>query len=190
MREYRRRDALRRLPPSCDRALTTLLAVVLLGSTFYVAPAVVQATGSDPIRYTYDADGRLSGVIDPAAGSAAYGYDPAGNITSITRGNTATVAVLEVAPDTGTVATSVAIDGTGFSATPSQDTVRFNGTAATVTSATSTHLVATVPAGATSGPISVTTPAGAASSPTPFTIAAGAPTITGFSPSVGTIARQ
>src|SRR5205807_714775 len=75
---------------------------------------------------------------------------------------------------------------TGFSATASQNTVKFNGTAATVNSATSTQLVSTVPTGATTGTISVTAPAGAATSNSAFTVgtASGAPTITSFTPTI------
>ena len=74
--------------------------------------------------------------------------------------------------------------GTGFSATPAQNQVQFNGTPATVTAATATSLVTTVPVGATTGPISVTTPTGSATSAAAFTIRA-APQITGFSPAIG-----
>ncbi|MGH9204471.1 MAG: IPT/TIG domain-containing protein, partial [Vicinamibacterales bacterium] len=62
--------------------------------------------------------------------------------------------------------------GTGFSATPSQNAVNFNGLAATVTSSTTTQLVTTVPVGATSGPIAVSTPLGSASSSAWFTVMA------------------
>lgn len=69
----------------------------------------------------------------------------------------------------------------------SQNTVRFNGVSATVASATTTSIVATGPAGATTGPISVTTPNRSATSSASFVVAAGnAPTITGFTPSIGT----
>src|SRR5581483_6408757 len=82
--------------------------------------------------------------------------------------------------------TTVTLVGTGYSATASQNTVTFNGTAATVTSATTTQLVVTVPTGATTGPIAVTTPNGSATSSTPFTVTAagafGAPTIASFTP--------
>jgi RHS repeat-associated protein len=169
------------------RALAAVLVVILSASTTYVAPAAVRATGGDPIRYTYDAAGRLSGVVDPAAGSAKYGYDAAGNITSIARASASAVAVLEVAPDAAAVGGTVTIDGTGFSATPASNTVQFNGTNATVTSATTTHLVVSVPSGATTGTISVTSPSGSASSSTTFAVLPGGPAISGFSPAIGTV---
>ncbi|HZX72997.1 MAG TPA: CHRD domain-containing protein [Cyclobacteriaceae bacterium] len=59
-------------------------------------------------------------------------------------------------PNNGVSTATVTITGTNFSATPADNVVKFNGTAATVTASTATTLTATVPAGATSGTISVT----------------------------------
>ncbi|MBI1728960.1 MAG: IPT/TIG domain-containing protein, partial [Candidatus Rokubacteria bacterium] len=47
------------------------------------------------------------------------------------------MSIIDVAPNHGPVGTAVTISGTGFGTTPSQNTVTFNGTAASVTSATS-----------------------------------------------------
>src|SRR5262249_34979812 len=82
---------------------------------------------------------------------------------------------------------SVTISGTGFSATASQDTVTFNGLAATVTSATANQLIVTLPSGATTGTISITTPSGTTTSAFAFTITTAnlAPTITSFTPTIG-----
>jgi len=90
-------------------------------------------------------------------------------------------------PSGGPIATTVTISGTGFSTTPSQNTLTFNGVAATVTGATATQLVATVPSGATTGTIAVTTPSGSATSGSPFTVtsSSNAPTITSFTPTIG-----
>jgi YD repeat-containing protein len=141
------------------------------------------------ITYVYDRLGRLTGVIDSAQGTAVYRYDAVGNILSIERYATNAVLLIEFTPGSGPVNTVVTLTGTGFSATPSQNAVTFNGVAATVTSSTVTSIVTKVPAGATTGPISVTAPAGSATSSTSFVVAAnsGAPTITGFSPSIGPI---
>lgn len=73
-------------------------------------------------------------VLDPAT--------PAPTITSF-------------APPKGAVGTDVTINGTGFSATAANNTVKFNGTVATVKSATATQIVATVPTGATTGKVTV-----------------------------------
>src|SRR5215510_3797997 len=140
------------------------------------------------IVYIYDRLGRLIGVVDPAGDTAVYHYDAVGNLTSITRQSSALVSLIDFNPVSGPVGTTVTIYGTGFSATPSQNTVTFNGTAATVSAASATQLTVTVPAGAATGTIGVTAPAGSASSTAPFTVTttSGAPTITSFTPTIGT----
>src|SRR5262249_18129437 len=114
---------------------------------------------------------------------------PVGNLLSITRYAATAVLIVDFSPGQGPVGTTVTISGVGFSATASQNTVRFSGTQATVSAAAATQLTVTVPAGATTGPISVTTPAGG-SSPrsSPFTVTgtSGTPTISDFSPAIGT----
>jgi YD repeat-containing protein len=115
------------------------------------------------IRYVYDELGRLVGVIDQNGDAATYHYDPVGNLLSITRTGPGTVSIIEFTPNAGPLGGSVTIHGTGFSTTPSQNTVTFNGVAATVVSATANTLVVTIPAGATSGQLSITTPNGTTS---------------------------
>lgn len=97
----------------------------------------------------------LTGVMMAAMVASAFAAAP--SIASFT-------------PNNGAVGTAVTINGSNFDPDPQKDTVKFNGTTATVTSATTTKLVATVPNGATTGPVSVTTAAGAATSSTPFTV--------------------
>lgn len=138
------------------------------------------------ISYVYDDAGRLRAVIDPASDTAVYGYDAVGNLTGITRQPSSTLAVLQFTPASSPVGTTVTIYGTGFSATPASNTVKFNGTTATVLTASTTVLTASVPSGATTGPISVTVGANTATSPASFTVGIGsAPTLTGFTPAVG-----
>lgn len=107
---------------------------------------------------------------------------------SVSRHASSTVRIIDFQPKSGPVGTPVTIYGTGFSATPTSNTVTFNGVSATVTSSTPTAIVATVPAAATTGAIGVTAPAGSDTSATPFTVTAtnGAPTIGGFTPNIGT----
>ncbi len=76
---------------------------------------------------------------------------------------------------------SVTITGTNFNTTATNNTVKFNGTVATVSSASATALVVTVPAAATSGKITVTVNSLTATSATDFNIYQ-APTITSFNP--------
>jgi len=101
-------------------------------------------------------------VKAPAGGST-------GAVTVTTTGGTATgpvftylqaPAITGISPATAAVGASVTITGTNFDATAANDVVKFNGTAATVTSASTTQIIATVPAGGTNGNITVTTPGG------------------------------
>jgi uncharacterized protein (TIGR03437 family) len=123
-------------------------------------------------------------VTDPSGDTAIYRYDAVGNILAIERPGANIVAISEFTPNSGTTGTAVTIYGTGFSTTPGQNTVTFNGVTASVTSATATQIVTTVPPGATTGPIDVTTPTGSATSTASFTVLAnnGPPTITSFTP--------
>ncbi len=161
--------------------LGQLLILVLL----FVATVVKSQSGSD-IVFVYDELGRLIAVIDPSGEAAVYQYDAVGNILSIARYSSSTVSVIEFTPNKGAVGTPVTIYGTGFSATAGQNTVAFNGVAATIVTATTTRIVTSVPAGATTGPISVTTPGGNASSSASFIVGGSeSPTITDFSPTIG-----
>ncbi|MFS4447325.1 IPT/TIG domain-containing protein [Maribacter sp. 2307UL18-2] len=63
--------------------------------------------------------------------------------------------ITAIAPTSGVVGTAVTITGTNFSSTNNQNEVAFNGTTATVTSASATQLVVNVPENATSGTVSV-----------------------------------
>ena len=138
------------------------------------------------ITYIYDEMGRLVGAVDPNGETTRYAYDAVGNVTSVSRQSSSQTSVVEFSPNGGAVGTTVTIYGTGFSSTPGQNTVTFNGVAATVASSTSTQIVTSVPAGATTGPITVATSAGTASSSTPFTVGnPTAPTITSFTPNAG-----
>ena len=144
---------------------------------------------NDPsIKYVYDGLGRLVGVIDPAGDTAIYAYDAVGNLLSISRYNSSSVSIIEFTPHSGISGASVTIFGTGFSPTPDENTVRFNGVVASVQSASSTQIKAVVPSAASTGPITITTPGGSATSSTPFTVdsATGLPSISGFSPTIGT----
>jgi YD repeat-containing protein len=146
----------------------------------------VQGTANGPVNYFYDDLNRLIGVTDATGSSAQYSYDAVGNIVSIARITPTQVSILSFSPENGPVGTAVTINGTGFSTTASQNTVTFNGVAATVSTSTSTQLQVTVPA-ATTGVIAVTSPNGSGTSLANFTVTPdiGAPTITSFSPTSG-----
>ncbi|HEV8441135.1 MAG TPA: CARDB domain-containing protein [Methylomirabilota bacterium] len=166
------------------RSWRRALASLLLAIAITIAPSPITAS---TINYVYDELGRLVGVIDPGGETAAYRYDDVGNMLSIARYASTALSIIGFSPGRGPIGADVTIWGTGFSPAPSQNAVRFNGTAAAVVSAGPTELVTTVPAGATTGPISVTTGTASASTASVFTVTAsgGPPAISGFSPVVG-----
>jgi YD repeat-containing protein len=141
------------------------------------------------VQYVYDESDRLVELIDASGNSAQYRYDASGNIEAILRYAAGEVAIAEFTPNQGPVGTTVTIYGVGFNATPANNTVRFNGIAATVSSASNIKLVIKVPTGATTGPISVTVGTQTATSASSFIVTTGAlnapPSITGFTPTKG-----
>ena len=139
-----------------------------------------------PVAYSYDALGRLVGVVAASGDAAQYNYDAVGNILSIVRTLTAQPSILSFTPTSGPVGTTVTIAGSNFNPTAANDAVSFHGTSATVNSATSTQLVVTLPSGATSGPISLTVPAGTATSSSAFTVSSSSskPAISSFTPQI------
>ncbi len=141
-------------------------------------PHIASATS-----YTYDANGRVQAVVSADGSSALYSYDSVGNITGIQRLTATQLALFSFAPTLGAPGQQVVIQGSGFSTTPGNNTVKFHALAATVVSSTANQIVATVPSAATTGSISVTVGASTATSVQTFTIAL-PPTITNFTPSV------
>jgi len=129
---------------------------VVVTSGGHASNAFNFTVNNGPVNYVYDDLGRLVGFIDVLGNAATYSYDAVGNILSITRLNPNQVSIMQFSPKSGPVGSTVTVYGTAFSATASQDTVKFHGTTATITSASTTQIRATVPAGATSGAISVT----------------------------------
>src|SRR5688572_799685 len=73
----------------------------------------------------------------------------------------------------------VTITGSNFSTNTATNNVKFNGTTATVSTATTTQLIATVPAGVTNGKISVTVNNQTATSSADFNILAMVSTLAG-----------
>jgi subtilisin family serine protease len=86
-------------------------------------------------------------------------------------------------PTSGAVGATVTLTGSGFT---DASKVTFNGVSAAFTVKSDTQIMATVPSGATSGAIAVTTPGGTATSAASFTVIP-APTISGFTPTSGTV---
>jgi RHS repeat-associated protein len=164
-----------------------LLAALMVYACGALTSAAQAAPPSTALGFGYDDLGRLVLASDPTSFSGTYHWDPVGNMLSISRAASSVVAVTQVTPLTSPPGTQVTIYGSGFSTTTGQDTVTFNGTAATVVSATANELLTTVPAAATSGSVAVTAPGGSATSPASFTVSsARAPTISSLSASVAT----
>jgi hypothetical protein len=92
--------------------------------------------------------------------------------------------ISSVAPESGVEGSTVTITGHNFSATPSENSVKFNGTTAAVSSSSDDQIVATVPVGATTGKITVTVGNLTATSPNDFEIFEAAE-ITSLSPLQG-----
>ena len=104
-------------------------------------------------QYAYDDLGRLTTVVDETGNTAIYNYDAVGNLLSIDRftpGGSG-ISIYALLPGKGAIGSQVKIQGYGFSTTPANNTVTFNGTAATVVSSTTSTIVATVPSGGTTG---------------------------------------
>lgn len=135
-----------------------------------VLPIAAQTNTS--FQYFYDDLGQLTKVVDSTGTVVEYVYDPVGNILQIKRSTVAagSLAIFNFTPQRGGLGETVTLEGQGFGATPADNSVQFNGTAATVISATPTILTVTVPAAATTGPISVTVAGQTAKSATSFTV--------------------
>ncbi len=164
------------------REFLTVLATVTL---IVALPLGLHGQSAETLQASYDDNDRLIKVVDPNGNETTYTYDAIGNMVSITTssvGGGTTLAIFNFTPQQGGIGTTVTIQGQNFSATPASDVVKFNGTAATVTAATTSSLTVTVPSGATTGPISVKVGTATATTTTNFTVLQN-PVITSVSPS-------
>ena len=122
-------------------------------------------------RYVYDANGRVVAVTANNATSVQYGYDTLGQAGRISvPSSSGQPAIFAFVPTHGVTGTQVTLEGQGFSASAANDSVSFNGTTATVLSASTNQLTVDVPNGATTGPISVTVAGQTATSASPFLV--------------------
>jgi YD repeat-containing protein len=151
--------------------------------------AATSASAFGQVQYIYDELGRLVEAVAPGGASVQYQYDAAGNITLVRRSAATALSLTEFTPNAGPVGTSVTIYGSGFVATVAGNTVKFNGTTATVSAATANRLTVAVPAGATTGKVSVTNTNGTVTSADNYVVgvALAAPTVSGFAPGVGKV---
>ncbi len=127
-----------------DRLIrTTFFLITLLGIVLFI------------VAFTGCSKGETPGNPDPDP-------DPVVQTPTIT----------SISPNSGLEGTEVTFTGTNFSGTATENTVAFNGIESAVTSASSTQLVAVVPANATSGAVSVTVNSKKAIGPS-FTVISG-----------------
>ncbi|WP_326557257.1 RHS repeat-associated core domain-containing protein [Micromonospora sp. NBC_01796] len=165
-------------------ALALLLGLGVRGDLPDIVPASVAC---DSFGYAYDAAGQLAGVQDRTGRSARYGYDPTGNITSVTNDGGSALALLSLVPARAAVGAEVTLQGGCFSNVAAENTVEFNGVPATVSTAGGRRLVVRVPAGATTGPVTVAVGGVTATSPQSFVVSGSgesAPTVTAVTPNV------
>lgn len=150
------------------------LAVVLA-----ICAGIAQAA---TVQYVYDELGRLVAEVDAGGEVTVYTYDAAGNLVSVSRDASAQIGLIAFAPSRAKVGDQVTLYGFGFIPNPSQNAVSFNGTPASVVSATANNIVALVPEGVSNGPITVANTNGSAVSAQSFTLAT-PPVIAGAAPS-------
>lgn len=153
------------------RSILVSLARLLVVIPWMMAPGA-SLLGQADTHYVYDNSGRLTRVIDSSGNTLDYVYDANGNLLEIRRTSINGIAIFGFVPQQGSVGSTITIQGQGFSTTLAANDVRFNGTAATVLSASTSSLVVTVPAGATTGPVTVTVAGQTATSSQPFTVVA------------------
>jgi len=164
------------------RALAHRMRLWRIVIALVLATATAQAIAD--VQYAYDPAGRLVQVVAADGSSAVYQYDAAGNILAIQRVAADQLVLVAFNPASGGPGAQVALQGGGFSPTPSANAVSFNGAGATVLAATANQLIVQVPSGATSGPISVTVGSHTVTSTQPFLVNP-PPTITSFTPTSG-----
>lgn len=93
-------------------------------------------------------------------------------------------------PTSGTVGTTITVIGSNFDVLQTNNLVKVNGLAATVTSSSNTSLTFLVPDNATNGKISITVNGYAATSVGEFIVQSAKPAIFDFNPKVGPIGTQ
>ena len=142
--------------------------------TFNGTTASVISWGSSSIKATVPSAATTGNVVVTVGGVASNGksFTVVPHISSLT-------------PSSGAVGASITIAGTTFGSSQGSSTVKFNGTTASITSWSSTSIVATVPTGATTGNVVVTV-SSQASNGVSFTVLP-TPSISSLSPSSGAV---
>lgn len=138
---------------------TSFANVGLVTTTTCAAVGIATANTYYLIVRAFDTSGQLAANSNQATFTLATVAAPP-----------TTPTITSFSPSSGIVGTSVTISGTNFSSTLASNTVKFNGTTASLSSGNTTQLVATVPPATTTGKIMVTVGANTATSTNDFTI--------------------
>ncbi len=149
------------------------LGLAIFGSVLAFAAAAVAQQPQRENRDAHDAGNKLVERISPSGERILYEYDAAGNLILIRREAANALEILSFSPSEGPVGTKVLILGKGFNETPTANAVTFNGTPATVLSASAGRLEVVAPSGATDGPITITTTGPTVATAHPFTVVTG-----------------
>src|SRR5580658_3501920 len=102
------------------------------------------------ITVLFSACGKTGSPTSPNTGSGA-----GSGSTHTTTSSVTPPVINQVSPQQGPAGTSVTITGTGFSDTTANDTVYFNGKMATISAASTTQLVVSVPSLSGTGPVAI-----------------------------------
>jgi hypothetical protein len=165
--------------------------VTITGTNFSLSPsgntvrfngtqAVVTASSATSITTTVPA-GATTGTISVTVGANTA---TSANIFTVTG---SAVLITAVDPLHGWEGQTVELTGTGFSPTPANNVVSFNGVTATVTASTGTSITTSVPIGAITGPITVQVGADSYTTDFDFIVTAQPPTIDSFTPGSGPV---
>ena len=154
----------------------------------YEATNVSKMLYSSAQNATRDAAGNAVKFAIPsvANGKVYVGTSAAVDVYGLIGGVPPPPTITNLSATSGPVGTAVTINGTNFGSTQGTSTVTFNGTAATVTSWSSSSLSTSVPTGATTGNVVVTV-GGVASNGLNFTVTTAAPVITSGTTASGTV---
>ncbi len=152
----------------------------LAGLVFFLAALWAAAAHAQQVRFVYDLKGQIVAIVDVDGSVATYSWDEPGNLTGVARINVGSQAVqiTLVSPNAGRPADPVEIFGKGFSATPAQNTVTFNGVPVPTTDiqeASLNYLRVRVPSSATTGTVRVQVGPDFGDSPGPFTVLSSTP---------------
>ncbi len=126
--------------------------------------------GTTAASFVVNADQSITATLGNGATGPVQVTNPAGTGTGPNFIYGSIPSVTSFAPTTGIAGTQVTITGKNFDPAPAKNVVYFGGAQATVTSASATQLVVTVPTGATYQPITVATHNFVAYSTLPFTL--------------------